>query len=67
VGGGAVLFHLQPARAVVNDINPELINVYKVIKTSCQELLADLSKHRNEREYFYRIRALDRDPAVYES
>lgn len=66
VGGGAVLFHLQPARAVVNDINPELINVYKVIKTSCQELLADLSKHRNEREYFYRIRALDRDPAVYE-
>ena len=30
-GGGAMLFHLQPATAYVNDINAELINVYRVI------------------------------------
>ena len=28
IGGGAVLFHLQPKNAVVNDFNKELINVY---------------------------------------
>ncbi len=44
LGGGAVLFHLQPARAVVNDINAELINVYEVIRSDCPGLLADLKK-----------------------
>jgi DNA adenine methylase len=34
VGGGAVLFHLQPKRATVNDLNTELINVYGVIKNN---------------------------------
>ena len=32
LGGGAVLFALQPNRAVVNDISEELINVYTVIR-----------------------------------
>ena len=30
--GGAVLFKLQPVKAIVNDINSELINIYQVIK-----------------------------------
>jgi len=32
VGGGAMLFDLQPKTAYVNDINHELIRVYEVIK-----------------------------------
>ena len=32
VGGGALLFHLQPNVAYINDINPELIRVYTAIK-----------------------------------
>jgi hypothetical protein len=28
IGGGAVLFHLQPARAFINDFNTELTNLY---------------------------------------
>ena len=32
LGAGAVLFELQPDRAVVNDTNSELINVYRIIK-----------------------------------
>lgn len=65
LGGGAVLFHLQPARAVVNDINAELINVYEVIRSDCPGLLADLKKHHNEAEYFYSLRAKDRDREQY--
>jgi len=61
VGGGAILFHIQPSHAVINDSNEELINVYRVIKDNPEELIADLKRHKNESDYFYEIRALDRD------
>lgn len=64
VGGGAVFFHLQPTDAVINDSNSELINVYRVIKDYPGELIADLKKHKNEPDYFYEIRALDRTGAL---
>ena len=61
IGGGAVLFNLQPKNAIINDFNEELINVYQVIKDNLDELIADLKKHKNEAEYFYSIRSLDRN------
>lgn len=60
IGGGAVFFHLQPKNAIINDFNAELINVYHVIKNDIENLILDLGKHKNEPQYFYRIRALDR-------
>ena len=72
LGGGAVLFALQPARAMVNDINAELMNVYAVIKDDIEGLIESLGEHeraykehRKPSEYFYSIRELDRDRAVY--
>lgn len=61
VGGGAVLFHLQPKNAIINDFNEELINVYTVIKNNVNELIDDLKKHENSADYFYQIRSLDRN------
>ncbi|GAC42237.1 DNA adenine methylase [Paenibacillus popilliae] len=60
VGAGAVLFDLQPKRAVINDINGDLINTYNVIKNNVDELIEDLNKHKNDPDYFYKIRDLDR-------
>ncbi|MDD2633904.1 MAG: DNA adenine methylase [Bacteroidales bacterium] len=60
IGGGAILFHLQPKNAVINDSNEELINVYQVIKNNLDELIIDLKRHKNEAEYFYQIRSIDR-------
>ncbi|MDR0438570.1 MAG: DNA adenine methylase [Bacteroidales bacterium] len=60
VGGAAVLFHLQPSKAIINDSNMELINVYNVIKDNLDELVKDLRKHKNEADYFYNLRSLDR-------
>ncbi len=60
IGGGAVLFHLQPKNAIINDLNSELINVYEVIKNDVENLIADLKKHKNESNYFYNIRGIDR-------
>ena len=61
IGGGALLFHIQPKNAIINDFNAELINLYTVIKENPLELIADLKKHKNEADYFYEIRSLDRD------
>lgn len=61
VGGGAVLFHFQPKSAIINDFNSELINVYHIVKENPEELIADLKKHKNESDYFYAIRQLDRN------
>ena len=62
IGGGAVFFDLQPRKAIINDYNEELINVYKVVRDSVDELITILDRHErnNSEEYFYDIRALDR-------
>jgi DNA adenine methylase len=60
IGGGAILFHLQPKSAVINDYNDELINVYLMVKNHLEELIIDLKKHENNSDYFYKIRGIDR-------
>ena len=60
IGGGAVLFHFQPKNAIINDFNAELVNVYEVVKNNLNELIDDLKKHKNEADYFYALRGLDR-------
>lgn len=67
LGGGAVLFELQPKKAFVNDINEELMNIYEVIKDNVDELIEGLKRHKikNDKAYFYEIRELDRDREQY--
>lgn len=60
VGGGAVFLTTQPNKAVINDYNAELINVYETIRDNVEDLIEDLNLHENEAEYFYSIRMLDR-------
>ena len=65
VGGGALLFHLQPDTAYINDINPELIRVYTVIKENVDELIEELEKFENTAEQFYAVRDWDRNKDYY--
>lgn len=62
VGGAAILFHLQPKKAIINDFNDELMNVYKVIRDNPDGLIKILEKHKNanSEEYYYETRGLDR-------
>jgi len=60
LGGGALFFRVRPQKALVSDINAELINAYQVIKHDVDSLIADLQQHYYEEEYFYRIRNIDR-------
>lgn len=65
LGGGAVLFSLQPSKAIVNDINGDLITVYEVIRDDVESLIESLRNHKNTSEYFYEIRDLDRNKELY--
>ncbi|MEA5559647.1 MAG: DNA adenine methylase [Planktothrix agardhii] len=62
LGGGALLFELQPKQAIVNDSNRELINCYRVIKDNVEELIEVLKVHKakNSKEYFDYLRERDR-------
>ena len=67
VGGGALLFHLQPKISYINDINTDLIDVYTVIRDNVDELIEELKKYKNNSEFFYHIRKWDRDKDKYNS
>ena len=63
VGGGAVFLDKQLKKVVINDFNSELTNAYQVVKDSSEELLKLLETHseNNSSDYYYEIRAWDRD------
>ncbi|CAM9101281.1 DNA adenine methylase [Mycoplasma todarodis] len=64
IGGGALLFDFQPRKAVINDMNKELIHAYKMLNSHKKyfrllELLILMETAHNE-EFFKDIRSLDR-------
>ena len=65
VGGGAMLFALTPQKAVINDLNKDLICVYRAICDHPEELIASLKKYTNTSECFYRVRNIDRNPQTF--
>lgn len=64
IGGGAVLFELQPKKATINDYNVELINVYLTVRDYSEDLILKLQEHeeKNAEDYYYATRVLDREP-----
>ena len=61
-GGLAVSLALEHPKTVVNDLNSELINMYKVIRDNPDELIRLLKDHqeRHCNDWFYFIRGLDK-------
>ena len=62
IGGGAVLFNMQPKKAIINEYNHKITNVYITVRDNLEELLDELRIHEenNSSDYYYEIRALDR-------
>ncbi len=60
IGGGALFFELQPYNAYISDMNEELINLYCVVRDNVFELITDLNRHKITKEYYLKIRNLDR-------
>lgn len=62
LGAGAIYFHLKPSRALLGDINADLVDAYRAIKDDWEALEASLRyRHRRHREdpdtYYYWLRA----------
>ena len=58
-GGGAMFFALQPENAIIADSNPELINMYRQVAESVDEVISCLKKYENTSEMFYAVREQD--------
>jgi DNA adenine methylase len=59
LGGGAVFFHLRPEKAVLADLNPDLVNAFQVVRDHPTALMKALDQHselRTCKEYFYEVR-----------
>ncbi|HSM82740.1 MAG TPA: DNA adenine methylase [Nodosilinea sp.] len=60
LGGGAVFFHLagRVRRAVLGDINPELVNVYRCVRDEVEALIRHLREHQrwHSPDYYYQVR-----------
>lgn len=65
LGGGALFFDIQPTSGIVNDINKDLIEMYEVVKYDVDILIDLLRSYENTKEFYYFIRALDRDIDTY--
>lgn len=67
LGGGAVFFDLAPRKAIISDLNDDLINAYKVIQSNhIDELIKLLDEHseayfEDPDGYYYEVRAWDRE------
>ena len=61
VGGGAVIFDLLPANAMINDINKALVNTYRRICNEPDDFLKEVNRLDNDmwedgKKYYYSIR-----------
>lgn len=59
LGGGAVFFGLQPKKALLSDINPELIVTYRQVKESPNEIIDRLKAIAVDALTYQRIRSWD--------
>jgi DNA adenine methylase len=67
VGSGAVFFWLQPKRALLSDINSELIDLYKSIRSDSQGVWEAFKRIPDGKEAYNQMRKLrhrDLDPVI---
>lgn len=65
IGGGSLCFNLELPNIIINDLNPEIINVYQQVYNNPELLIAELKIHqqKHSKEYFYKVREWDRKPS----
>jgi DNA adenine methylase len=60
LGGGAIFFALSPKKAVLSDLNRDLIATYQAVKTNWRDVLEKLNSHQKEHlidaNYYYEVR-----------
>jgi DNA adenine methylase len=57
VGGGALFFSLQPSKATLSDVNPDLMQMYSQVRDDVDSVVRSLRRLRNSEVDYYRIRS----------
>lgn len=76
LGGGAVFFHMEPERAVLNDINGRLMGFYQEVRDDYERLSRELAglqlryeeaqaAYKKEKERYPKARVENRNEALY--
>ncbi len=58
IGGGAVFFAIAPQRALIADVNPELIGFYRTVVEQLDALLAQYYAWPFDEDTYYELRSL---------
>lgn len=62
IGGGALYFHLNPLKAVINDVHKELIDFYQSIKDGySNDIYNFMKEHPNDEDTYYKVRSYNVD------
>ena len=60
IGGGALLLDTQPRKAVINDVNNQLLNVYEQLRLDAEKVIAILKEYDSvpcDKERYYSMRS----------
>ncbi len=69
MGGGAVIFDIQPEEAIINDVNKQLMNLYIQVRDNPTQLLYTIDKLDSiscDKEYYYWMRKAYNDKIIGE-
>jgi DNA adenine methylase len=66
LGGGALFFHLRPARAVLSDSNARLIRAYQGLRDDVNGVIDRLKtyRHLHDKDFFLKMRGLKVDDQI---
>lgn len=48
LGSGAVYLHLLPKKAILNDLNTDIINIWKLVKTNPEYIIEEIDKFKGK-------------------
>lgn len=61
IGGGALLLDIQPSKAIINDVNEQLLNVYKQLKADAESVIGiihELDSVDCDKERYLKLRSV---------
>lgn len=66
LGGAAVFFHLGPRKAILSDVNRDLIQLYVVMRDEPHKLRVEMEQHQRQHsaKHYYEVRARVPDEEV---
>lgn len=60
-GSAQLYFKIRPDSAILNDVNSELINTYRLIQLNPEGLYNILKTYRRDKDFYYQLRSLSPD------